>query len=51
VLSYAPSLAEPLPEDGAKRDRRGRKDRWDNKDRDRTPYRRSRQGDWYGEEE
>jgi len=47
VFSVAPSFVEPLPEDGARRDRRGRKDRWESKERERSvPYRRSRSGEW-----
>jgi CxxC-x17-CxxC domain-containing protein len=47
VMSIAPNLAEPVPDEDARRERRARsKDRWDRTERDRPPYRRSRQGDW-----
>jgi CxxC-x17-CxxC domain-containing protein len=51
VMSLSPSLAEPMPDEGSRRDRRGRKDRWDRVERDRAPYRRSKQGEWSSEED
>ena len=52
VMSVAPTLVEPMPDEDARRERRGRRDRWDNKERERsTPYRRSRNSDWIDEDE
>ena len=52
VLSIAPSIAEPVPDEDARPVRRGRKDRWESKERERsTPYRRSRGTDWLEEDE
>ena len=51
VLSLSPSFVEPLPEDGVRRERRKGKDRWERAERERVPYRRSRQTEWVGDDD
>jgi len=52
VMSLAPTFVEPVPDEDARPVRRGRRDRWENKERERSvPYRRSRNSEWVEEDE
>lgn len=51
-MSIAPTFVEPAPDEDARPVRRGRRDRWESKERERsTPYRRSRNTEWVEEDE